>query len=49
MDTSDKFIKFDSNGICNHCKDYLEKTLNVTAFKNYEVNALEDLFEKVKS
>ena len=48
MDTSDKFIKFDSNGICNHCKDYLERRLNVTAFKNYEENALEDLFEKVK-
>ena len=48
MDTSDKFIQFDSNGICNHCRDYLNKRLNVTAYKNQDKNALEDLFKRVR-
>ena len=48
MDTSDKFIQFDEKGICNHCTDFLQKRLTVTAFKNIEENALEDLFERVR-
>lgn len=26
MDTSDPYITFDSNGYCNHCNEYLERT-----------------------
>ena len=49
MDTSDKFIQFNSDGICNHCSEYLQKRINGTAYKIYEENALEKLFKKVKS
>tara|TARA_A100001011_G_scaffold384918_1_gene458173 strand:+ start:1508 stop:2683 length:1176 start_codon:yes stop_codon:yes gene_type:complete len=48
MDTSDKLIQFDSNGICNHCRDYLDKRLSVTAYKKQDKYALEHLFERVR-
>ena len=31
MDTSDPWIKFDSNGICNHCSSFLNVRLPITA------------------
>lgn len=34
MDTSDPWIYFDGNGICNHCTDYLQSRLAVTAYSS---------------
>jgi hypothetical protein len=33
MDTSDPWIVFDSQGRCNHCRDFLERRLAVTAYR----------------
>ena len=30
MDTSDPWIRFDANGRCNHCTDFLERRLAIT-------------------
>lgn len=49
MDTSDKKIKFDSDGICTHCSDY-EKTIKPSYLnqKNNKKN-LEQLISSIKS
>ena len=41
MDTSDLFIKFDENGICNHCNDYINKRLIATAYQYKKEDSLE--------
>ena len=48
MDTSDLFIKFDNEGICNHCNDYINKRLITTAYQYNKEDSLENLFEYVK-
>jgi N-acetyl sugar amidotransferase len=48
MDTSDPLIKFDKNGFCNHCNEYLD---NWSKFKKYHDNGesyLENIIEKAK-
>lgn len=32
MDTSDPWIRFDAAGRCNHCRDFVERRLKVTAY-----------------
>ena len=32
MDTSDPWIRFDAEGICNHCTEFLERRLAVTSY-----------------
>lgn len=34
MDTSDPWIRFDSQGLCNHCTDFLANRLAVTAYSS---------------
>ena len=49
MDTSDDDIFFDSEGICNHCKDF-EKTISSPKLDKKTVSQqLKLLIEKVKS
>lgn len=49
MDTSDNDIFFDSEGICNHCKDF-EKTISSPKLdKKIAAQQLKLLIEKVKS
>ena len=45
MDTSDKYIQFNAEGICNHCEDYIKRRLEITAFKYTKEDSLENLFE----
>lgn len=33
MDTSDPWIRFDAAGRCNHCRDFVERRLQVTAYR----------------
>jgi len=49
MDTTDPWIEFDANGICNHCKTYYEKRYmpNVSK-KNINNKSLEEMFKKIK-
>ena len=48
MDTSDAEIKFDSNGICNHCLKF-DQYKNKLWFPNVEgENKLFKLIEKIK-
>ena len=48
MDTSDKWIEFDSDGICNHCKDYLEKRVKNNSYQGEDTNGLKNLFSNIK-
>lgn len=48
MDTSDKWIIFDNEGICNHCKDYLENRIKKLVSREENNNNLEILFDKIK-
>ena len=39
MDTTDPWIEFDANGICNHCKTYYEKRyMPIDSIKNKIIN-----------
>ena len=48
MDTSDKWIKFDSEGLCNHCTDYLEKRIKNSSYLGDDKKSLETLFNEIK-
>jgi hypothetical protein len=50
MDTSDPWIRFDREGICNHCTDFLANRLEVTAYtsSDQEEDRLAQLFEQLK-
>lgn len=48
MDTTDPEIKFDENGICNHCTDFLKKRKDVRAMKKLGAEYLPELIEKIK-
>jgi N-acetyl sugar amidotransferase len=48
MDTSDNFITFDKNGVCNHCHEY-DRVVKATVFKeNTKKERLQKLVEKIK-
>ena len=32
MDTSDPWIRFDAEGRCNHCSEFLDRRLAITAY-----------------
>ncbi len=49
MDTTDPWIEFDANGICNHCKNYYEKRyLPNDYIKNENNKSLEEMFKEIK-
>ena len=48
MDTSDPWIEFDSDGICNHCKTYFEKRFMPIKADKINQKSLEDLFKEIK-
>ncbi len=48
MDTSDKWISFDDEGICNHCKDFLNKRLKESVTRVDNNSNLEIFFENIK-
>jgi len=47
MDTSDPWIQFDSQGRCNHCCDFLERRLAVTAYRTPDGDGLERLLPTI--
>ena len=48
MDTSDKFIYFDKNGICNHCNDF-KNIISKDWFPNQEgEKKIKYIFDKIK-
>lgn len=49
MDTSDPLIRFDLNGYCNHCTDYLEKRINLINRDPVDRKPLEDLFLRIRN
>ncbi len=48
MDTSDSEIKFDYNGVCSHCNDFLTNTIHEVYPNNGGAKALEALINKIK-
>jgi len=48
MDTSDKWISFDENGICNHCTDFLENRISSATFEENDKSNLIKMFENIK-
>lgn len=49
MDTSDRWIKFDKQGVCNHCKEFLNIRVPMTNIKNTDKNVLKNMFEDIKN
>ena len=49
MDTSDPFIEFDEQGICNHCKGYDEKMKNVPVEKAQKQQQLDRIVAEMKA
>jgi N-acetyl sugar amidotransferase len=49
MDTSDPEIKFDENGYCNHCTEYIEKTSKLVYQGEQSDRKLEQLVKKIKN
>lgn len=49
MDTTDPWIRFHSDGTCNHCSDFLAHRLAVTAYQQEQPaqNRLERLFDRI--
>ncbi|MDS1369874.1 N-acetyl sugar amidotransferase [Aliarcobacter butzleri] len=47
MDTTDKEIIFNENGVCNHCLEYDEKNKLITDFKKRD-GSLQNIIQKVK-
>lgn len=48
MDTTDKTISFDSNGVCSHCRDYAEMSQNWPLETYIANNEIENLFKSIK-
>jgi len=48
MDTSDPQIRFDENGVCNHCKDYLEKLRKGALTEKEKKEKLQTILELIK-
>ena len=49
MDTSDPWIRFDANGRCNHCTDFLERRLAITAYRDCNADRLEPLLASLRA
>ncbi len=50
MDTTDPWIEFDSDGICNHCKTYYKKRyIPDDCIKNTNNTSLEEMFKEIKN
>ncbi len=49
MDTSDPLITFDSNGVCNHCTDFINNRSKHTYLGNKSDKALQKLISKIKN
>jgi aminotransferase len=48
LDTTDNFINFDENGVCNYCREYIDKERDFVLNK-YDTHALERIVAKIKS
>lgn len=48
MDTTDPEIKFDENGVCNHCTNFLKRREEVRSMKKFGMEYLEELVKKIK-
>jgi N-acetyl sugar amidotransferase len=48
MDTTDSFIKFDENGICDHCHNFYEKIISFWKNDDSKKEELEALVRKIK-
>ena len=48
MDTSDPWIEFDSDGICNHCKDYSKKIFKSKENSSKNNQTLDKMFDVIK-
>tara|TARA_B100002052_G_scaffold281196_1_gene289997 strand:- start:227 stop:1366 length:1140 start_codon:yes stop_codon:yes gene_type:complete len=48
MDTTDKSIRFNKNGICNHCEKYEKKFLHIKENKKYLENKFQEEIQRVK-
>ena len=49
MDTSDPWIRFDANGRCNHCTDFLERRLAITAYRDCKADQLEPMLASLRA
>ncbi|MFM2010528.1 MAG: hypothetical protein RLZZ479_919 [Bacteroidota bacterium] len=49
MDTTDLFITFDENGVCNHCHDYEERKNNLITDPVKRQQVLEEIIAQVKN
>jgi N-acetyl sugar amidotransferase len=47
MDTTDPLIQFDSNGVCNHCRNY-DRVISTGYYTGQKGNALNDIVAEVK-
>ena len=48
MDTTDKFITFDENGMCNRCREYKDRILNEWNYGRGHEKELKLILDKVK-
>lgn len=48
MDTSDPWIRFDAQGCCNHCTDFLERRLAVTAYRQNSADRLQPMLASLR-
>jgi hypothetical protein len=49
MDTSDPWIRFDGQGRCNHCTEFLERRLAITAYRLSSVDRLEPMLASLRA
>ena len=49
MDTSDPWIRFDAEGRCNHCSEFLERRLAITAYGQAKVDRLEPMLSGLRN
>lgn len=49
MDTSDPLIRFDEEGNCNHCTDFLENRLSVIREAQSSEDSVAELFDRVRA
>lgn len=49
MDTSDPWIRFDAQGRCNHCTEFLERRLAITAYRPSSAAQLEPMLASLRA
>lgn len=49
MDTSDPWIRFDAQGRCNHCTDFLGRRLAITAYRQTNGERLEPMLASLRA